>query len=191
METKISFFEKAKVKAGKGFSAIPVKKVGLTLIICMVIAGAGGVYWHQEKLDEHRRIVQARTRMIEAQAAKNNITLLDQEAVKRIVAEAMIGVDGSQIEYKQIELTTKDNEQYMEKRSEHSKGYEKLMMNDKFTWKPLAMEMGPIVATTAKVDNPVASYPLYKVTCKANGIKYRLQVDAVTGRVLTSKVNGD
>ncbi|SEP45787.1 hypothetical protein [Propionispora vibrioides] len=190
METKISFFEKAKVKAGKGFSAIPVKKVGLTLIICMVIAGAGGVYWHQEKLDEHRRIVQARTRMIEAQAAKNNITLLDQEAVKRIVAEA-IGVDGSQIEYKQIELTTKDNEQYMEKRSEHSKGYEKLMMNDKFTWKPLAMEMGPIVATTAKVDNPVASYPFYKVTCKANGIKYRLQVDAVTGRVLTSKVNGD
>ena len=42
-----------------------------------------------------------------------------------------------------------------------------------------------------KVDNLVISHPVYKVVCKANTIKYRLRIDAVTGQILNSKVADD
>lgn len=179
MKNKTVFFEKVKIRAGEIFTLARIKRVGIGVLSCTVIAGAGSVYWHQQEINEHTKIVQARTRMIEVQAAKNNITLLDSEKIKEIAAEA-IGIDGSSIEYTQIELTAKNNDQHSEKDAKkHKKDYEELVKTE------------PVASTATKVDNLATSYPVYKVTCKANSIKYRLSVDAVTGQVLNSKVIGD
>ena len=180
MNSETNFLKKIKIKAGEIFTLARIKKAGIGVLICAVIAGAGGVYWHQHKVIEHTKIIQARTRMIEAQAAKNNITLLDSVKIKKIVAEA-IGMAGASIEYKQLELTDRvDNGHYAEKDAKrHKKDYEE------------SVKPEPVGLTAPKADNAGASYPVYKVVCKADGIKYSLNVDAVTGQVLNSKVAGD
>lgn len=180
MNNETDFFKKVKIKAGEIFTLAHIKRVGIGVLICAAIAGAGGVYWHQHKVIEHTKIIQARTRMIEAQAAKNNITLLDSVKIKEIVAEA-IGMDGVSIEYKQLELTARvDNDHYAEKAAKrHKKDYEELAKPE------------PVGLTATKAANAAASYPVYKVVCKADGIKYSLNVDAVTGQVLNSKVADD
>lgn|GEM_PF-4337157 len=128
---------------------------------------------------------------MQEQAAKNNITLLGSEKIKEIVAEA-IGINGNSIEYRKIELTSKDNNQYTERdANKHKKDYKKLINNNEVIQKPVLMQMEPVASTTTKVDHIVASYPVYKVACRVNNIKYRLSVDAVTGQVLNSEVIGD
>ena len=191
MENKTSFVAKVKIKLGEIFTLAHIKRAGMVVLIFAVTAGAGGVYWHQQETDAHMKIVQARTRMIEAQAAKNNIMLLDREKIKEIVAEA-IGLDGSNIEYKQIELTAEENDRYSGKDvKKHKKDDKELVRNHEFTQKPVVMQTETVASTATKVDNLVISHPVYKVVCKANTIKYRLRIDAVTGQILNSKVADD
>lgn len=177
MEAKTSFFEKVKMMISKMFTISRIKKAGIGILICAVIAGIGGVYWHRQKVNEHAKIVQARTRIIEVQATRNNIKLLDNEKINELVAEA-IGMDESSIEYRQIELTNKDNSHYSEK---DDKKHRKQNSIHEFNQEASPMPMEPITSTV----------PIFKVTCIANNVKYRLMLDAVSGEILSSKISSD
>lgn len=58
---------------GNIFSKSHMKKTGVGLLICGILAGGGAWYHHQQEQTEHARQLQARTTMIEAQAEQNNV----------------------------------------------------------------------------------------------------------------------
>lgn len=57
MENKTIFFEKIKTKAGEMFALVPIKRIGTGILICAVIVGAGGVYWHQQRVNDRTCIM--------------------------------------------------------------------------------------------------------------------------------------
>ena len=118
-----------------------LKKIGAALIAGVMIAG-GGLCLAHEYNDCYKD--QERTAYIQSQASAQGITLIDEAAVKNIVAKT-IGVEESNIEFHKIKLKN-----YQGKYSTEFK-------------------------------------PVYKVKCFANGVKYELRIDAVSGEILNDK----
>lgn len=97
MENKI-------METAKGiFSAKNLKRAGIVAVIGAVLAG-GGAYWHYgQEAAAKARVSEARTQMVRTQAEKEGLTLLSENAVRTLVADA-IGVDETAITYRKVEL---------------------------------------------------------------------------------------
>lgn len=178
MDNKIEFWEKVKLTAGAIFTSANMKRLGIGVLVCGVLAGAGSVYWHGQRVNEHRKIIQARTNMLEAQAVKNNIVLLDSDRIQGIAAEA-IGVNVSNVEYTQMDLTYRNAQLSSQKDGEgHKKGHRELSKTE------------PVAPIGTTGYNLATSNLIYNVLCVADNIRYRVGIDAVTGQVVNSKVIG-
>jgi len=147
------------------FTAGRLKKAGIGLLILMVVAGASGFFWHSYKTSERQRVMEARTRMIEVQAAQQNVILLDRDQVKALAAQA-IGADPSAVTYGVIGLMEHDGSKRDDGRREHKK---------------------PMDKTKVTADQP-AFQPIYMVNCTADKMRYNLRMDAVSGRILGSSI---
>lgn len=97
MENKI-------METAKGiFSAKNLKRAGIVAVIGAALAG-GGAYWHYgQEAAAKVRVSEARTQMVRTQAEKEGLTLLSENAVRTLVADA-IGVDETAITYRKVEL---------------------------------------------------------------------------------------
>lgn len=97
MENKI-------METAKGiFSAKNLKRAGVVAVLGAVLAG-GGAYWHHgQEAAAKARVSEARTQMVRTQAEKEGLTLLSENEVRTLVADA-IGVDETAITYRKVEL---------------------------------------------------------------------------------------
>lgn len=165
------------------FTPVRLKKAAALTVLCGILT-AGGAYVHNERAQAHDRIeAQARTDMIMAQAAQRGVTLLDTERIQALTAAA-IGKDPSSITYRKVKLTMKH----------HARGKHegKRDHNGRVHDQRAEMQQGVPSANAADSTNVQSDFrPVYKVTCYVDGIKYKLRFDAVTGDVLSSKVDYD
>jgi len=192
------------------FSAQHLRKAGIGLLVCVVLAGGGLAYRHQQKQVEHAQVAQARTEMVAAQAKQHNLTILPEDAIRSLTADA-IGVDGADITYKTVALIDqasfdKDKKHGDSKKYDESKKH-KISKNQDTSQSSsvvnVAAETGAsknapkrdgnnaatAAAETATAPDGEAGFqPVYAVSCQANNVKYKLLLDAVNGQVLTSKV---
>ena len=192
------------------FTAARLKKAGACLGICAVIAGGAAWYHHQQKQVEHAQILEARNQLIETQAAQHNLALLSTDTVRTLAADA-IGIDETTISYREISLmdksqhigTNKDDKKKdskhksEHKQKEHKEHQEEATSNGdttpaephKLHGTATAADYAAIaVPQTAAVPVESNFRPIYRVSCKANNVKYNLRIDAVTGQVLKCTV---
>ena len=177
MENNRNFIGRIKSVVVTILTKINFKKVGIGMLVCAVITGAGSIYWHQQKAAERQKIIQARSTMIEMQAAQNNIILLDGERIKGIVAAA-IGGNNPKFDYLQMELMSSNDKRY----EDHDER--------KHENKHFKNQITEFASRDAAGYNSVDWNPIYKVTFISDNMKYRVSVDAVTGKILQSKVTG-
>lgn len=159
---------------GKIFTKSRLTKAGLLILLVCIIAGGAEYYYHQQKIAEHAQLTQARTAMLEAQADKNNLALLDEATIRSIAAQT-ICVDEAAVTFKEIELSDKPHQH-------DDKGHKK----DKHQV-PAPQDYAALSSAQATASAPVFQ-PVYKVSCRANNLKYNLSIDAVTGDVLYSNI---
>ncbi len=178
------------------------KKASAILLIAAVVSGAGAWYIHGQKQERHAQKEQAWTTMITAQARQRSVTLLDESAVRSIAAEA-IGQQETAITFRQISLRdmaqNEDHKQKMKHR-EHGKVREadnyRPQMGDypepNALPVPTPNDYQKITeaakeAPAALASGETAFLPVYKVNCRVDQVKYKLRIDAVTGKVLSVK----
>ena len=178
------------------------KKASAILLIAAVVSGAGAWYVHGQKQERHAQKEQAWTTMITAQARQRSVTLLDESAVRSIAAEA-IGQQETAITFRQISLRdmaqNEDHKQKMKHR-EHGKVREadnyRPQMGDypepNALPVPTPNDYQKITeaakeAPAALASGETAFLPVYKVNCRVDQVKYKLRIDAVTGKVLSVK----
>ena len=192
------------------FTAARLKKAGACLGVCAVIAGGAAWYHHQQKQVEHAQIRDAQNQLIETQAAQHDLALLSTDTVRTLAADA-IGIDETTITYRDISLMDKsqhidsdkkdkkkDSKHKSEyKQKEHKEHQEEAASNDgttsaephKLHGTATADDYAAIaVPQTAAVPVESKFRPIYRVSCKANNVKYDLRIDAVTGQVLKCTV---
>ena len=104
MEKEAFLMENKIMETAKGiFSAKNLKRAGVVAVLGAVLAG-GGAYWHHgQEAAAKARVSEARTLMVRTQAEKEGLTLLSENAVRTLVADA-IGVDETAITYGKVEL---------------------------------------------------------------------------------------
>ena len=109
---------------GNIFTKSRLKKAGIGILLCGILAGGGAWYHHQQKQAEHAQLLQARTTMIEAQAAQNNVALLTADSIRSLSAQA-IGVDETGITFQEISLLDGQQEKSKDKKDkkEHEEQY--------------------------------------------------------------------
>ena len=186
------------------FTPARLKKAA-TLAVLVGIVSAGGAYYHHGQA-EARSVAerQARAEMIAAQAEQRGVVLLDEAKVRSIAAEA-IGKSESELDFRSVYLTAKDHdkdEKHGKKHRddrhdgkhddrEHRDGRDTHDRDEHLGMMPQA---APAQATDAANGQPAPQpmfHPVYKVKCYAENVKYKLRIDAVTGTVLSSKVDVD
>ena len=170
---------------GNIFTKSRLKKAGIGILLCGILAGGGAWYHHQQKQAEHAQLLQARTTMIEAQAAQNNVALLTADSIRSLSAQA-IGVDETGITFQEISLLDGQQEKSKDKKDkkEHEDKKHAVEKTSKGEASAQDYEALPAAQTTAPVP---AFQPIYKVSCKANNVKYSLRIDAVNRNILQSK----
>ena len=220
-------------KVKQVFTPARLKKSGAGLIILALIGGGAG--WYHKQLERERRIQvdQARAELIIAQAEKQGISIIGEDKVRSIVAEA-INREESMITYKKI--TLRDGEDKDGRKGEHREKdkHDKRDKHDRRShgdrrehrepggFNPADAEPNGAAALKPTVPNgepptpnipngasqpavapsppneevladaanhmdnmrvPRLRYPVYKVSCEVGNVKYRVDVNAVTGDV--------
>ena len=186
------------------FTPARLKKAA-TLAVLVGIVSAGGAYYHHSQAEARSTMEkQARSEMLAAQAEQRGIVLLDEAKVRSIAAEA-IGKSESELDFRSVYLTAKDHdkdEKHDKKHRddrhdgkhddrEHRDGRD---THDRDEHPGMMSQAAPAQATDAANGQPVARpmfHPAYKVKCYAGNVEYKLCIDAVTGTVLSSKVDVD
>ena len=186
------------------FTPARLKKAA-TLAVLVGIVSAGGAYYHHGQA-EARSVAekQARSEMVAAQAQQRGIVLLDEAKIRSIAAEA-IGKSESELDFRAVYLTAKDHDRdgkhgkkHRDDRHdgrhddrEHRDGRD---THDRDEHPGMMPQAAPAQATDAANGQPAPQpmfHPVYKVKCYAENVKYKLRIDAVTGTVLSSKVDVD
>ncbi len=108
---------KMQTLGGKIFTKSHFKKLGVFLVICAVAAGGGAYFVHQQKITKRLQVNEARTAMITAQATKSNISLLPENQIRTLAAQA-IGQDESNITFREIYLSN-DHDRYEDNHDGH------------------------------------------------------------------------
>ena len=186
------------------FTPARLKKAA-ALAVLVGIVSAGGAYYHHSQAEASSRAEkQARAEMVAVQAEQRGIVLLDEAKVRSIAAEA-IGKSESELDFRSVYLTAKDHdkdEKHGKKHRddrhdgkhddrEHRDGRDTHDRDEHLGMMPQA---APAQATDAANGQPAPQpmfHPAYKVKCYAGNVEYKLCIDAVTGTVLSSKVDVD
>lgn len=196
--------QNVKDQVTKVFTPARLKKAA-ALAVLIGIVSAGGAYYHHGQA-EARSVAekQARSEMVAAQAQQRGIVLLDEAKVRSIAAEA-IGKSESELDFRSVYLTAKDHDRdgkhgkkHRDDRHdgrhddrEHRDGRD---THDRDEHPGMMPQAAPAQATDAANGQPAPQpmfHPVYKVKCYAENVKYKLRIDAVTGTVLSSKVDVD
>ena len=159
---------------------VPWKKLAIGVLICAVVTGgiASGAAWyhHQQEQAAHEQRIQARTTMIQAQADQRSLALLDTNAIRSLTAQA-IGQDETSITFREITLINAADPS------------EKNGKKDKKEKKEHRERITPVDLPEATAAEPHTQFqPVYTVSCRVAPVKYKLQIDAITGTVLKSTV---
>lgn len=202
------------------FTPARLKKAA-ALAVLVGIVSAGGAYWHHRQAEARSALEkQARSEMITAQAAQQSVVLIDEAKVRSIAAEA-IGKSESELNFRSVYLTmwdhddrddrddrhddrhrdgkrTHDRKGHRADRPNHERGHDCWEHRD---GRDEHADMMPPKAAPAhaEAENMVQQmrapqenfHPTYKVKCYAGQVEYKLRIDAVTGTVLSSKVDVD
>ena len=193
-----------KAQVTKVFTPARLKKAAALALLVGIIS-AGGAYYHHDQA-EARSVAekQARSEMIAVQAEQRGIVLLDEAKVRSIAAEA-IGKSESELDFRSVYLTAKDHDRDGKHHKKHrddrcSGRYDDWehrdgrYMHDRDEHPGMMPQAAPAQAIDAANGQPAPQpmfHPVYKVKCYAENVKYKLRIDAVTGTVLSSKVDVD
>ncbi|MCR5175622.1 MAG: hypothetical protein K6C05_02090 [Anaerovibrio sp.] len=107
--------------SGSFLSKLNFKKIGAGLLVCAVAAGGFSWYNHNQRIADFHRVAEAKTRIVETQAEKNNVELIDKAQVRSIAAETM-GVDESNISFDEVFLTDGSDGMFVPRHG-HGRGY--------------------------------------------------------------------
>ena len=199
------------------FTPAHIKKAA-ALAVLIGIVSAGGAYYHHSQAEARSAMEkQARSEMIAAQASQRSVVLIDESHVRTIAAEA-IGKSEAELDFRSVYLTMWDHDDRdgkhdgkrkhdREERWEHERGDRPAMMAPQQTAPAAPADangnaaavppMGTAPAQAAPPAQPTPNMgqsdfrPVYKVKCYAGNVEYKLYIDAVTGTVLSSKVDVD
>ena len=209
--------QNVKDQVTKIFTPARLKKAAAFAVLVGIVTAGGSYYHHQQAEARSAAEKQARSEMVAAQAEQRGVVLLDEAKVRSIAAEA-IGKSESELNFRYVYLTEKDHDdrdrkhrdgkhrkhddrehrdgRYMHDRDEHPG-----MMPPAAPAQAdgVAAQPAPMAETSANVPAaPPANgvqqplfHPAYKVKCYAGNVEYKLYIDAVTGTVLSSKVDVD
>lgn len=188
------------------FTPAHIKKAA-ALAVLIGIVSAGGAYYHHSQAEARSAMEkQARSEMIAAQASQRSVVLIDESHVRTIAAEA-IGKSEAELDFRSVYLTMWDHDDRdgkhdgkrkhdREERWEHERGDRPAMMAPPPT-APAENAAPATPAQAAPAAQPTPNMgqsdfrPVYKVKCYAGNVEYKLYIDAVTGTVLSSKVDVD
>lgn len=188
------------------------KKAGIAAVIIAVLGGAGAWYHHSQEKTMHLQQQQARTALVTAQASSRSLTLLDENAIRSITAEA-IGQDETAITFKQIALTNaadardgskKDKERDKkggehrdkrekgqpkdEQRGQEPQGPESRQQPDGNAPADAPAPQGPDAQSPQQAMHAPDFRPVYRVNCNVGDVRYRVEIDAVSGKVIRASV---
>lgn len=187
------------------------KKAGIAAVIIAVLGGAGAWYHHSQEKAMHLQQQQARTALVTAQASSRSLTLLDETAIRSITAEA-IGQDETAITFKQIALMNaadardggKKDKERDKKDGEHRDKREKGQPKDEQRGQQPQGPQGPEARQQPDGGAPADAHaphqapqqathapdfrPVYRVNCNVGDVRYRVEIDAVSGKVLRASV---
>lgn len=188
------------------FTAENLKKAGGCLGVCAVIASSATWYHHQHKQVVHAQVRDAQNKLIEAQAAQHDLTLLNTDTVRTLTADA-IGSDETTVNYRDITLIdpsqhigikNKDKHKGEKHKAayKHNDDQDKTSDEDTVPSQLVNINSSATTADYAAITAPQAAdvpanlsfRPIYRVACKANNVKYNLRIDAVTGQVLKCNI---
>lgn len=177
-----------KTEVKKACTPAHLKKAAAIAALIGIIS-AGCAYYHQQQAQAHSIAEkQARSEMIAAQASQRGIVLIDEAQVQSIAAKA-IGKSESDLNFHTIQLEMKKHDDQHDKHRDDK--HERKQDRREHNREDLpAAPNGP----RAPMDNAAVQQdfrPIYKVKCYAGKVEYELRIDAVTGEVLTSKVDVD
>ena len=172
-----------KVKWKNGSYKKILKRGGIVLVILLIIGAGAAFALEKHEQGQETKVRQAETKMIQAQAKLNNITLISETDVKTKVSE-QIGVDASNITFDNISLSyLEDNEANREhsfwNHEKDSKNHENDVDKQE--------KNGSMVDTqnsdnSEEADSETNSMtPVYKIECSANSVEYEAVMDAVSG----------
>ena len=88
----------------KIFTVSNMKKAGACLVVGVIAFGGFNWFQHYQMKRDFQRVAEARTHMVEQEAAKNDVTLMDKAQIKSIAADAM-GIDETAISWDSISLS--------------------------------------------------------------------------------------
>ena len=181
------------------FTPARLKKAA-ALAVLVGIVSAGGAYWYHSQTEARSlQEKQARAEMITAQASQRNIALIDEAHVRTIAADA-IGKNETELNFRSVYLTVKDHD---DRDGKHDKKHKHAGRHDRDRHEMMPPQTAPTGAPTdagANAAPPVQAspmmvepgfHPVYKVKCYAGNVEYKLRIDAVTGTVLSTKVDVD
>ena len=144
-----------------------MKKAGIVLLLGAVIAGAGGWYKHTLSQEKHAQKERAYVTMITAQAQQNAVSLIEESTVRSLTADGKR--EGKAAKHHREAKNNAGNE---------------------VTVTPTATAPQNTAAAPASAASPVPAItfrPVYKVSCRVDRVKYKLNIDAVSGKVLSIK----
>ena len=181
------------------FTPARLKKAA-ALAVLVGIVSAGGAYWHHSQAEARSmQEKQARSEMIAVQAEQRGIVLLDEAKVRSIAADA-IGKSESELNFRSVYLMVKDHDDRdgkHDKKHKHAGRHDRDhhgMMPPQAAPTGTPADAGANAAPPAQVPPMMAEpefHPVYKVKCYAGNVEYKLRIDAVTGTVLSTKVDVD
>ena len=200
------------------FTPVHIKKAA-ALAVLIGIVSAGGAYYHHSQAEARSAMEkQARSEMIAAQASQRSVVLIDESHVRTIAAEA-IGKSEAELDFRSVYLTMWDHDDRDGKhdgKRKHDRKHGRDDRRDRGRHEMMAPQptapaapadtngnaaavppMGTAPAQAAPPAQPTPNMgqsdfrPVYKVKCYAGNVEYKLYIDAVTGTVLSSKVDVD
>ncbi|EGK60799.1 hypothetical protein HMPREF9081_0909 [Centipeda periodontii DSM 2778] len=200
------------------FTPAHIKKAA-ALAVLIGIVSAGGAYYHHSQAEARSAMEkQARSEMIAAQASQRSVVLIDESHVRTIAAES-IGKSEAELDFRSVYLTMWDHDDRDGKhdgKRKHDRKHGRDDRRDRGRHEMMAPQptapaapadangnaaavppMGTAPAQAAPPAQPTPNMgqsdfrPVYKVKCYAGNVEYKLYIDAVTGTVLSSKVDVD
>ena len=203
------------------FTPAHIKKAAALAVLIGIVSAGGAYYHHSQAEARSAMEKQARSEMIAAQASQRSVVLIDESHVRTIAAEAigkpeaeldfrkvyLTMTDHDDRDGKHDRKHKRDRKHDREERWEHERGNRPAMMAPPPTAPAAPADangnaaavppMGTAPAQAAPAAQPTPNMgqsdfrPVYKVKCYAGNVEYKLYIDAVTGTVLSSKVDVD
>lgn len=173
-----------------------MKRIAAVLVVITIAAGGGAAWKHHQKDVEKTQAVAAQTRIVALEAEKKGLVLLDEGKIRSLTAQAL-GLDENNVTYDKIALRdsvggAKKDTDRKEKHAKHEgkkKGGEQRRDEQTLQQTPATGDTRPVTAApqavpAAAVNSKPSFRPIYDISCKSDSVKYKIQIDAVTGEVL-------